>query len=1104
MFHRTAPLRTLEDMSSITTDTHAFAHEVLHVLSSCDDLCARDVDASIMAMMTVEYDTRFYAETLQSVMHQTILPGTIVIIDCSGRVSSALHTNITVELQPKNISGMIGHEPYEPTDENPHQSVHVVIMPLRSASSFGHAVDQALHQLMPCQGISALWLLHDDSRPDNAACLERLRDTWHNTPTASILGAKQVGWENNILHNVGRYAWHHQVQSLTVDGEPDQEQYDARGDVFAVSLAGALIPLKVWQTQHGVQPWMTTFGESRDFCRRICRSGGRVVVVPSARIAHRRARFEGIRTRTGLARSESTSHTHHGVASALRSRQRYYYTDINAICWPLIWLLSIPLSLFEALRLFFAKRPYTAWIRLLLPWIAIWQLPYALVARRRVALATRVSKNRIASLYADRHQILRWKERCRSFQTQQHYILLSPLARQHLRSRVLRRWTAAFVAAAVLFGTVLCLYAAPWREILTGAAWYGAQWPATGADFHQLAKVAFGSWIPDDGFALALPPNAWLMVWFIASAMVGGNPLLAVTLMFFLAAPAMMLSFWALAGVFTRSDMIRVCAGICWTMLAMAIGIFARGDIPMLMMMVFLPAAFAFAFHAVGMYVAEDPVRPVASVQCAALSALCFIPVIAAEPQLLLALCFVYLAAIIMVRSHRAMLTLIPIPSIIVCLPMLGSVVRYFRAGMWRQLFASMAVPLMQVNGVPRIDSYRAIILRAFNMHHVYSGALKFPWDAMRTIVMVSFASIALVMAVIALLLPFALRVSRMMWVVIVSGMALSLMAARIMIAADEFAPVSASILPGVVLSLLGILTCMCMVAGQAVIKFKPLRQSQTVPVSLGNQTRSARRAQMRQAAAIALRRIVRLSRMLLASGMLIMAVLLGVFALMNAPVTLHASAHGGLPMVVTDYLSKNEAHRVLALKARGEHDIELSVMRTSRGEAIDMSPALRLRRALYGYSVDETVVARSAAKLLAHADSAAIASLKQLGFGGIYIVHDYDHAIHMHKQHDEKLTPSDSTQRLIANINASEGTQLVVSAAQGTYLRFEGVFAQSPTLKTSMFTRARPLSWRIPWGCALGIVGLLYCLVAVPRFGYHHMLERSDSEREEDIDELV
>ena len=66
-----------------------------------------------------------------------------------------------------------------------------------------------------------------------------------------------------------------------------------------VSLAGAGDPCRNSTRLRGINAWLTTYSESVDFCRRVCLSGGRVVVVPQAEISHRRARYEGIRTRGG-------------------------------------------------------------------------------------------------------------------------------------------------------------------------------------------------------------------------------------------------------------------------------------------------------------------------------------------------------------------------------------------------------------------------------------------------------------------------------------------------------------------------------------------------------------------------------------------------------------------------------------------------------------------------------------------------------------------------------------------------------------------------------------------------------------------------------------
>lgn len=74
--------------------------------------------------------------------------------------------------------------------------------------------------------------------------------------------------------------------------------------------------------------------------------------------------------------------------------------------------------------------------------------------------------------------------------------------------------------------------------------------------------------------------------------------------------------------------------------------------------------------------------------QAAALAALCFIPVVAAEPQLLLPLMLSFLVFLMLVRSHRTTLLLIPLPAASVCAPTLVNTVRFAGAGTWRQILA--------------------------------------------------------------------------------------------------------------------------------------------------------------------------------------------------------------------------------------------------------------------------------------------------------------------------------------------------------------------------------------------------------------------------------
>lgn len=1085
-------------MDSISNDVNTFADDVRSVCSGICQMRPEDVDTSIMAMLTVEQDTRFYKKTLQALLQQRVLPGKIVIVDCAQRVHDVVQTTMSVQLSSTSMKGLLTRKSSSVSLQT--VTVDIVIAPVKQARSFGDAIKQALQQLAPLPSVKALWLLHDDSRPANEYCLQTLRDTWHNTPTASILGAKQVDWEVKTLHNVGKYAWRHGLRSLSVDGEPDQEQYDGRSDVFAVSLAGALVPVNTWQTLHGTEPWMTTFAEAGDLCRRICRSGGRVMIVPRAKIAHRRARFESIRTKHGTARnSGSTSHA--GLISALRASNRYRYTDMHPNLWLFAWIVGVPASIFVAMRLLVRKQLSMALMRLVMPWMMVGQLPYALMVRSRLMRVTRVTKTRLSALYADRHQIARWKDRCRAFLAQRHFVLLSPLARRHLHLRILRRWSAALLAALLMFIVVLYAYGTPWRAVFSGSSWFATQWLPTGANFAQVFHAAIGTVIPSDGSGMALPPSPWTMIWMLASLVVGGNPALALTLMFFLSAPCMLLSFWALAGVFTRSDTVRVCAGVSWTMLAISFGVFARGDLPMLMVMVFLPAVFAFMFHGVGMYVTEDPIRPVASIQCIAFSGLSLIPVLASQPQLFFAFIIIVLVAIFFVRSHRAMLLLIPVPSILVCLPTIINSITYAPSGMWRQMFASAALPLQSVQGAPGSQQYLTVLSRAFNLsdspHLLWLSGI-----SLRGVVLLVFALLAVLMAVVSLLLPFALRVSRFMWVVILTGVALSLVATRIAIDTDINGPVASSILPAVALTCLGILSCICMVAGQAVRRFEPLRRpihdEQDVPIEY--QSRTARRQAMREAAARVMRRVMSIVRVFLASAMMVIAVLMGCLAIVSGPASSIAASERGLPMVVQEYLQSNPHHRVLALQANNDRDIAFSVMRTTRGDLLDRNPAGRVHQLISTPSSRDRKLARSSARLLAHADSSAIETLQQMGIGGIYVVQSTDTS-----SANSKIAQA-AGERLNAHINASEGTQLVVTAADHAYYRIDAAHNQQAATATSSLACAQMISlaWRVPWAIVTGIVVLLYCLVALPRLRNHHMIERADETAQEDMNDLA
>ena len=91
-------MRTLLCMDSLTAETDTFENNVLHVFSALNRKQPREVDSSIISIMSVERDTRFYEDTLQALINQTVLPGTIVVADCANRVEKELYLHHVQQL----------------------------------------------------------------------------------------------------------------------------------------------------------------------------------------------------------------------------------------------------------------------------------------------------------------------------------------------------------------------------------------------------------------------------------------------------------------------------------------------------------------------------------------------------------------------------------------------------------------------------------------------------------------------------------------------------------------------------------------------------------------------------------------------------------------------------------------------------------------------------------------------------------------------------------------------------------------------------------------------------------------------------------------------
>ena len=422
-----------------------------------------------------------------------------------------------------------------------------------------------------------------------------------------------------------------------VDGEPDQEQYDGRQDVFAVA-AGRRVGVHVAiHATAGINAWLTTYSESVDFCRRVCLSGGRVVVVPQAEISHRRARYEGICTRGGEPLKDD--HTVNHAMTVHRSQQRYLYNGPGHVV--LVYRLAVEAApqFCMAISMMFGKKPYEAWVQLCLPWLAFGR--YRGKHEITQSGGQTIEGRRIVPyvLFADSQQIKQFHDRRDAFQSQQGRVLLSPLERAHLRdTHHISLECGRGDGAGVLCGHRGDVLAGVPSDILRRivvfrcVASHRCQLHATGAVRHHAVGVWQRHRHSCAAHAVAAGADAG------SSLVTLGHVTAALAMIIVCGRAAERIVVLGAGGRIHPPDVVRALGGLLWASTGIMFGWYAQANMPMLTVMVFLPAAFAFVFRAVGMYHTEDPLaahiqfRPRPSPHCA--SSLWWL----LEPQLLSAL----------------------------------------------------------------------------------------------------------------------------------------------------------------------------------------------------------------------------------------------------------------------------------------------------------------------------------------------------------------------------------------------------------------------------------------------------------------------------------
>jgi hypothetical protein len=207
----------------------------------------------VTAVLVVHDGAAWLAETLACIGAQTRPPDRLIALDCGTRDGSLDLLTTTID---------------------PHEIVR-----LRRWAKTGEAVRAALDL-----GDDAdwLWLLTDDSAPDETALAELL-DRVQHSPSVWQVGPKSHSWSDGRLLEAGATLDATGHRDIGLDGpELDQGQRDEADDVLGVATAGSLVRRHAWEHLGGLDDTWSAFGDDVDFGWRINAAGGRVVVASRA------------------------------------------------------------------------------------------------------------------------------------------------------------------------------------------------------------------------------------------------------------------------------------------------------------------------------------------------------------------------------------------------------------------------------------------------------------------------------------------------------------------------------------------------------------------------------------------------------------------------------------------------------------------------------------------------------------------------------------------------------------------------------------------------------------------------------------------------------
>lgn len=398
-----------------------------------------------------------------------------------------------------------------------------------------------------------LWLLHDDSAPKPTALQEMLR-VIEQSPSVAVAAPKLLDWNNHkLVAQLGLTLTPLGDLFSIVSNELDQSQHDDLDDVMAVGTAAALIRVDVLNQLNGFDPSAPELAADFDFSIRARMAGHRVVVVPTAKVAHAALSMSGARVKSWLGAPPK---------SALRRAAihlRLAYAPLPVAL--LFWLLLPVIGVFRAIGRLAAKRPDRIWSELASAAWGFFTIGARLSSRSNISRTRVIAFSKLKSLRATWQQV-RNSNRA-NLEREQSLATLAAFERGEFEVEQ-SATVAGFVSSGALWvATVLTALSFSFWPV-NNAATGGGLLPLSdswltlfsraGASFQPIGLGYFG---PSDPFVWVLSTLGAFTFW---------APSLSLAILLLLAKAIAFAGAWRVAALVSDSSFVRISAALVFAL----------------------------------------------------------------------------------------------------------------------------------------------------------------------------------------------------------------------------------------------------------------------------------------------------------------------------------------------------------------------------------------------------------------------------------------------------------------------------------------------------------------------------------------------------------